>query len=1031
MTIERKRLSPRQTITLGNDKYTISGKRGDGTSSIVYDATTHIEALNKTKKVLIKELFPVNLNIRRDSVGALIIPKASVDLFKKYKESFKNAAKLQLEFHNPFEDADTASSTNSTSNLENLYESGNTLYSVMSLDDGQTYEEYNSGDLRSHIEICRNLADAIRKYHKRGYLHLDIKPKNIFVLAGSNQIKLFDFDTVQRKEDITHQNCQLSYTQAYAPPELLLAETDSDYYEKIDERTDIYMIGATLLYKLFDRTPIFSDRIPFQTWDFDKSDLVKTASPQVKNALTILLKKTLAHLQHNRYSDIAELIAALDQIIDLLKFNYYLVNQHIYKTTPESNYIRRNNTLSELHKLLCNKQMAFLYGMGGIGKSETARAYAEEYRSEYSVIQLLGYRSNLEETIGSLEFSDDLQYYNNKDNYNKSRFDYVYNRLQGKLLNNNKTLIIVDNYNYSNDKNSKEYKRNEEVTKKLEKLFIRFVFTTKNIPTLSYKDNMIKIREFGISELQKLFFSINPEGKDDLNRIKKIDNIIELTGRHTMMIDRVARLSRSVEGYGEKSIDDLIGVIKKKGFNNEIDIPVESNKDDNYLEDTPYEQMQSVFNVNNLNDIEKFILLAASLLPVTGMKERDFCELIAIDKISGTPSGWGLNKYITNLVNMAFLRRSGHKDVIVSVHPIVADISLNELKTLFNSDSFRYMYENIAAKKKDTHPLYLSFYETHFCPSSTGFSRFFDYNILISNIIIKVPLTDYNFVLVSKLASRARRYADYGTTFKNASNALDVYLSKADLYIHEKGVISDEERAWYNKLCCIWNCQWHIPLIPFKQFPKIPNLQKKLRSIHYSYKKNKVAKKFAYYSFEYFKTKLNNKELANLATEFAQVFWMTFDRDTSIYFGEEALKYSQTLDDQQLIINAMSDLSLYYFWRAHFYDSEEARIYNINKSEQLSDSAIALYSKTPEFIDLKNRLASKFQLHMILQSLKKEIAAFCESKNNQMPMLEDFSLDSFDKTQLQKLTRELRKYQNMIKKLWFLCFEYKRQVLFL
>ena len=68
---------------------------------------------------------------------------------------------------------------------------------------------------------------------------------------------------------------------------------------------------------------------------------------------------------------------------------------------------------------------------------------------------------------------------------------------------------------------------------------------------------------------------------------------------------------------------------------------------------------------------------------------------------------------------------------------------------------------------------------------------------------------------------------------------------------------------------------------------------------------------------------------------------------------------------------------------------------------------------------------------MILQFLKKENAAFYETNNTQMPMLEDFSLDNFDKTQLQKLTRELRKYQNMIKKHWLLCFEYKRQVLFL
>lgn len=985
MTIERKGLSPRQTITLGNDKYTISGKRGDGTSSIVYDAKTHIEALHKYKKVLIKELFPVNLNIRRDSVGALIIPKASADLFKKYKESFKNAAKLQLEFHNPSEDADTASSTNSTSNLENLYESGNTLYSVMSLDDGQTYEEYKNNDLRSHIEICRNLADAIRKYHERGYLHLDIKPKNIFVLSGSNHIKLFDFDTVQRKEDITHQNCQLSYTQAYAPPELLLAETDSDYYAKIDERTDIYMIGATLLYKLFDRTPIFSDRIPFQTWDFDKSDLVKTASPQVKNALTILLKKTLAHLQHNRYSDTAELIAALDQIIDLLKFNYYLVNHHIYKTTAETNYIRRNNTLSELHKMLCNKQMAFLYGIGGIGKSETARAYAEEYRNEYSVIQLLGYRSNLEETIGSLEFSDDLQYYNNKDNYNKSRFDYVYNRLQGKLLNNNKTLIIVDNYNYSNDKNSKEYKRNEEVTKKLEKLFIRFVFTTKNIPTLPYKDNMIEIREFGISELQKLFFSINPEGKDDLNRIKKIDNIIELTGRHTMMIDRVARQTLSIEGYGEKSLDDLISVIKKKGFKNEVDIPVESNKDGNYHEDTPYEQMRSLFNVNDLSDIEKFILLAASLLPVTGMKERDFCELIAIDKISGTPSGWGLNKYITNLVNMAFLRRSGHKDVIISVHPIVADISLNELKTLFNSDSFRYMYENIIAM---------------FTKAEREYENIDINKFLACNMIKRIPLNDYNFILLCKLANHIERINNFFWPSKELTEPFELYMYKAYSFFNKSTDHSSEEKAWFFLLFCKWYCRRHSQ--PLFKRPYNYRTQ-----IDYEY--NNYAKKCAYLSYESFKTILSTKELADITGKFSIIFWKIFDLDTSIYFGEESLNYCRTTNNKLLIVFALFRLANYYFWNEKFDKPRETRIYYLHKSEELYHSAIILSNHLP--ISKERILAHRSQLihiHCVLK--KEESAALYELSEVQIAELDNIPLDSLDEAQFQKLNKAQKRY---------------------
>ena len=931
MTIERKDLSPRQTITLGNDKYTISGKRGDGTSSIVYNATTHIEALNKAKKVLIKELFPVNLNIRRDSVGALIIPKASVDLFKKYKESFINAAKLQLDFHNPSEDADTASSTNSTSNLENLYECGNTLYSVMSLDDGQTYEEYNSDDLRSHIEICRNLADAIGRYHERGYLHLDIKPENIFVLARSNQIKLFDFDTVQRKEDITHQNCQLSYTRAYAPPELLLAETDSDYYAKIDERTDIYMIGATLLYKLFGRTPTFMDQLFFQTWDFDKSAATKRTSPQVREELTYILRKTLSDEQEDRFNNNAELITALNHILDLLKFDYYLINHNVYRTSG-NDYIPRTQEIQGIRNILDQYHMAYLYGMGGIGKSETARVYAEEYRNDYSVIQLIGYQTDLAKTIASLSFSDDEGFNENAHNED-DRYQIVYTRLSDKLLNNERTLIIIDNYNYISyaakdisDNDLKVLETNRKVLQDLSKLSVHLVFTTRNTPLPHDIRQGIEIKEFSIDELRELFFRINPIDKDNPERIKKVDKILELTGFHTLTVDLIARQSVSIEGMGNHTLDDLIDVISRSGMNNEVDVIVSNNKDEKDTYDIVYNHIKVLFDFTRLSETEEYVLATAALLPVTGMKEKDFCELIAIDKVSNQPTGWGLNKTITKLVESGWLRRSGKEIVTTNMHPIIADIVSNELKSFYSIDKLHNLYNGLKPNNNN----WLPYGVEGMC--------------MILNIIKILPINHCNYIELSKLIGNITL----------PPNDYDFYWKKVENYILINKNIDALDKAWYYA-----ELVERYLIYPINISVGSASTWYKKQKAYDSFQINIVkAKKAASLSIKYLDSLPDNILKAWIVVNILHCFSHPCyeEYDTVIHYGKIALKYCKS--DAYDKTDRWSILSMleYLFDRGHKFRNKAAEIefqlYIINRSEKngeiIDESKIAELEKELE-----------------------------------------------------------------------------------
>lgn len=61
-----------------------------------------------------------------------------------------------------------------------------------------------------------------------------------------------------------------------------------------------------------------------------------------------------------------------------------------------------------LHSLLEKESKVFLSGIAGIGKSELAKAYALQYKKEYTNILYLTYSGDLKQDITDMDFADDL-----------------------------------------------------------------------------------------------------------------------------------------------------------------------------------------------------------------------------------------------------------------------------------------------------------------------------------------------------------------------------------------------------------------------------------------------------------------------------------------------------------------------------------------------------------------------------------------------------------------------------------------------
>lgn len=172
--------------------------------------------------------------------------------------------------------------------------------------DGGLYlamEYMPGGDLRScitagrglpqaqAIDLCLGAAEGLQALHDAGLIHRDLKPENI-LLDATGRPKIADFGlarTTQGDDRMTATGMAMG-TPAYMSPEQAQGMAD------VDERSDVYALGATLFALLTGRPP-FVGATPWvvvaQVMNEPPPD-IRQLVPQIPIALSALLTRTLA-----------------------------------------------------------------------------------------------------------------------------------------------------------------------------------------------------------------------------------------------------------------------------------------------------------------------------------------------------------------------------------------------------------------------------------------------------------------------------------------------------------------------------------------------------------------------------------------------------------------------------------------------------------------------------------------------------------------------------------------------------------------
>ncbi|MCA8922267.1 MAG: protein kinase [Planctomycetes bacterium] len=160
---------------------------------------------------------------------------------------------------------------------------------------------------REALRVALHLCDALAYVHEQGVLHRDLKPRNV-LFDAHDQPRLIDFslavDLLDSDERLTQEGTILG-TPGYMAPEQARGEP-------IDERADVYGLGAVLYFMLTGCAPQ-PDRQRRSLAGLRPSHprSPRQLRPEVPPALERVCLRALAYRPSQRYGSVTELRRAL------------------------------------------------------------------------------------------------------------------------------------------------------------------------------------------------------------------------------------------------------------------------------------------------------------------------------------------------------------------------------------------------------------------------------------------------------------------------------------------------------------------------------------------------------------------------------------------------------------------------------------------------------------------------------------------------------------------------------------------------
>jgi len=163
------------------------------------------------------------------------------------------------------------------------------IYYAMKFVRGSRLDEYaaQGASLRDRLRKFQAVCDAVAFAHAHGVIHRDLKPQNIMI-GSFGEVLVLDWGVAKIKTQMNadEEEGTIIGTQSYMSPEQARGEID-----QLDERADVYSLGAVLHFLLKDQS-------------------------KVSKAADAIRLKAMAREKESRYVSASELSADIGRLLD-------------------------------------------------------------------------------------------------------------------------------------------------------------------------------------------------------------------------------------------------------------------------------------------------------------------------------------------------------------------------------------------------------------------------------------------------------------------------------------------------------------------------------------------------------------------------------------------------------------------------------------------------------------------------------------------------------------------------------------------
>lgn len=310
---------------------------------------------------------------------------------------------------------------------------------------------------------------------------------------------------------------------------------------------------------------------------------------------------------------------------------------------PKSVFCGREDVLEEIHSKLQNSDnVLFLYGIGGIGKTQIAKQYAKKHKGDYDTIIYATYNGSIKDVIiAEMPFATEpaINRYTLSDGTQENDEVYFKRKLEAvQKLSSERTLIILDNFDVEEDENLPLLMNGR----------YRLLITTRCDFSRFYPT--IKINPIDSIDSLKEIFMKNYQGYDVEEDDPSLVELIELVNRHTYTIELLAQ---HMENSGQTPAE-MITALKERGI---ISLDEEV-RDSDMKTQIAYENLLKMFKIFSLNEEERQLLMYLSLMPTEGVDVKDFKKWADLKS----------PKILKNLENRSWIIKNTDG---IAVHPII------------------------------------------------------------------------------------------------------------------------------------------------------------------------------------------------------------------------------------------------------------------------------------------------------------------------------------------------------------------------